>query len=227
MSDVMVVGGISVEVVRKRVKNINITVKPPDGRVRVSVPWRVSRDTLRRFLLSRMDWIERARGRQQRKARSTLAGDVDSGSVWLWGTPVPLNLVRRTGEAHVAIESGEVTVVVEPDADSSVIGAAIEGWLETILREAALPLIEKWEALLQVKVRTLKVRRMQTRWGSCTTRSGSVRLNTELARHAPELLDYIVLHELVHLLEPNHAEGFKRRMDHWMPDWRERRRRLR
>ncbi len=113
-----------------------------------------------------------------------------------------------------------LAVRVRPGSGSEKIREFVDEWYRGLLREAAQPLIQKWESILGVKTQALFIQQMKTRWGGCSHDTGTIRLNTELAKRAPEFLDYVVLHEMVHLLEPNHGERFQSLMDRHLPNWR-------
>jgi len=219
---------ITVEVVRKRVKNINLTVHPPHGQVRISAPKRVSLDTIREFAISRLDWIRQHQARMREQAREapppvSRESRYESGEIHrVWGKPVRLEIAVHDGPAAVEADRGGawLRVRVRPGTRREGRRAVLDSWYRDQVRTAVPPLLARWEPELGVKLDRFQVRRMKTRWGSCTPTHRTIRLNTELATRPPELLEYIVVHELVHLLEASHNARFYGLMDRYMPGWK-------
>lgn len=220
--------GITVHVVRKKVKNLNLTVRPPHGEVRISAPKRASLAEIRAFVLSKRDWIrkhqERIRAEVERRGPAIREPDyVDGERHTVWGREVLLQVDTVTGPPSIALGAHRLLLRVRPGTDRAGRRELVERWYRDQLHAALDPMLADWERELGVKARQVRVRRMKTRWGSCTPSSRSIRLNTELAARAPELLEYILVHELVHLLEASHNGRFYELMDRHLPDWRERR----
>ena len=229
----IVLGDITVEVVRKRVKNINLTVQPPLGRVRISAPKRASLKTIRAFAISKLDWIRKQQAWMREQARQAPpAGPrvelkyIDGESHEVWGKPCLLAVSERVGPPSVELNHDRLLLQVRPRTPREGRRALVETWYREQVRTAVPPLLERWEPRLGVKVERFQVRRMKTRWGSCTPAKRTIRLNTELATRSPELLEYIVVHELVHLLEANHNARFYELMDLHMPGWQAHRKEL-
>ena len=223
-------GDVTVEVVRKRVKNINLTVHPPLGRVRISAPRRVSLDTIRAFAISRLDWIRKHQALMREQARETPRDAfrdrpreyeyVDREGHDVWGKRYLLAVSERDAPSSIRLNQDEMMLQVRPAAGRDRRRAVIEAWYREQIRAAVPPLLARWEPRLGVKLERFQVRRMKTRWGSCTPSARTIRFNTELATKPPVLLEYIVVHELVHLLEPSHNGRFVALMDRYMPDWK-------
>ena len=229
----IVLGDITVDVVRKRVKNINLTVHPPLGRVRISAPKRASLKTIREFAISKLDWIRQHQALMREQARQAPPGKprrelkyLDGESHLVWGTPCRLAVSERDGQPFVELNRDHLLLQVRPGADRDGRRAVVENWYRQQVQAAVPPLLERWEPRLGVKLERYQVRRMRTRWGSCTPAKRTIRLNTELATRPPELLEYIVVHELVHLLEPTHNARFYTLMDLHMPGWKAHRKEL-
>jgi len=222
-----VLGDITVEVVRKRVKNINLTVRPPLGSVRISAPKRASLRTIRAFAISKLDWIRkqqawmREQARQAPPARPRLEFRyVDRERHDVWGKPCLLAVSEREEPPSIEFNHLRLQLRVRPGASRDRRRQMVEEWYREQVRAAVPPLLEHWEPRLGVKLERFQVRRMKTRWGSCTPAKRTIRLNSELATRSPELLEYIVVHELVHLLEASHNARFYDLMDRYMPGWR-------
>jgi len=214
------VGGITVDVVFKNIKNIHLSVHPPTGRVRISAPRRITLDRLRVYAISRIDWIKKHQKKFQEQERETRREYLDRESHYVWGRRYLLKVNEANRIPSVALKHNEMVLTIRPGAGMAKREAAVTAWYREQVRNAAAPLIEKWEANLSVKVNRAIIRHMRTRWGSCTPARRTIRLNTELAKKPPECLEYVVVHELVHLLEPTHNANFISLMDKFMPQWR-------
>lgn len=223
-------GAMTATLTRKPIKNIYLRVEPSAGEVRISAPRRMSLAQIRAFALSRLAWIEREQARLRAEQRLTPRDYVSGESLHVWGRPHRLELIHANRAPSVELTPGApgaMLLTVRPGTCAAKRQAVVEDWLREQMRRAAGPLIARWEPQLGVEVQWLHVQRMKTRWGTCNPASRTIRLNSELARRAPEYLEYVVVHELVHLLEPGHGERFKALMDGLLPGWRERRAGLR
>jgi predicted metal-dependent hydrolase len=217
------VGGIEVEMTRKRIKNIHLRVYPDTGRVAVSAPARMPLAAVRAFVASKLDWIRRHRERPRPSPGMVMP---NLSEPLVWGRPCRLVVQERQGRPAVALEEDRLLLTVRPGTAEERRAALIDGWYAEELRRAAESLIRRWEPLMRVRVSRITVRRMTSRWGSCTTQTGAIRINLELARLSPKYLEYLVVHEMVHLLEPSHNMYFQALMDRFLPPWRELRREL-
>jgi len=214
------VGGIPVEVVFKNIKNIHLSVHPPTGRVRISAPSRMKLDTLRVYAISKINWIKKHQKKFQEQERETRREYLDRESHYLWGKRYLLKVEEQNRLPSVELKHNQMVLTVRPGAVMAKREAVVTAWYRDQVRNAVTPLIAKWETVLGVKASTIIVRRMKTRWGSCTSTRRTIRLNSELAKKARECLEYVLVHELVHLLEPTHNANFKSLMDKFMPQWR-------
>lgn len=212
-------GEITVDVVRKEIKNIHLSVYPPTGRVRVSAPSRMSLDTIRIFVISKLDWIKTHQHKLQQQERETPREYLDRESHHFWGKRYLLRVLEKDAAPEVICLHNKIILQVRPETNKERKEAILEEWYREQLKEAVPSLIAKWEPLMGVTVRKFFVQRMKTRWGSCNQRTGSIRLNTELAKKRPECLEYVVVHEMAHLLEPSHNRRFLSLMDQFMPKW--------
>lgn len=219
-------GDIDVDVVLKNVKNVRLTVHAPEGRVRISAPRYMSVEAVRDFAISKLGWIERQRARVREHESEAALEYVDRESHYVWGTPHLLSVRESDEPPSIELEDGRVLLRVRPGSDLDERRALVEEWYRGQLNAAVPPLLAQWQPLLGVTVERFFLRRMKTRWGSCSPASARIRLNTDLARRPRECLEYVVVHEMVHLLEPSHNACFAARMDAVMPDWRARRKSL-
>ncbi len=212
-------GDITVDVVLKEIKNIHLSVYPPAGRVRISAPSRMDLDTIRVFAISRLDWIRQQRARMQEQARETPREYLDRESHYVWGKRYLLQVIEADGAPSVELRHSWLHLKVRPGADQAKRQAVMEAWYRQQIRQAAPPLIARWEGLMGVHVARFFVQQMKTRWGSCNPDARHIRLNTELAKKPPVCLEYIVVHEMAHLLELTHNARFVALMDQWLPNW--------
>ncbi len=220
------VGDLTINVVRKKVRNINLTVHPPLGRVRISAPKRVSLRAIRAFAISKLEWIEKQQAWMREQARVAPRESrrrfeyVNGERHAVWGKRYSLAVFERDRAPSVELRDGRLLLRVRPGTDRDGRQAVVEEWYRDQVRGAVPPLLARWEPQLGVNLERFQVRRMKSRWGSCTPSARTIRLNTELAVRPPELLEYIVVHELVHLLEPSHNSRFHGLMDRFLPDWK-------
>ncbi|MDY0161985.1 SprT family zinc-dependent metalloprotease [Desulfobotulus sp.] len=212
--------GIPVDVTFKKIKNMHLKVHAPEGRVTLSVPLGMGSEDVRSFAMSRLGWIRKNREKMRARPREICYGYEEGERHFFWGIPCVLKICESPKAATVILDGDKVHLQVRPGAGRRQRAACLEAWSRMILREAALPLLAKWEARMGVKVERLFIRQMKTRWGSCNWRAGSIRLNTELVRRPVGCLEYVIVHELVHLLEPSHNARFRALMDAFLPQWK-------
>jgi predicted metal-dependent hydrolase len=220
-------GDITVDVIRKRIRSIRLSVHSPSGLVRISAPMRVGLETLRRFALTKLGWIQKQRVRLRQQPRVPPYAYLDGESHLVWGQSYRLRVEEQDAPPSVESTLTELVLRVRPGASARKREAVIHAWHHQTLKQSALPLFAKWEPVMGVKVGKLATRRMRSRWGTCDTRSRAIRLNTELVTRPPECLEYVIVHEMTHLLEPSHNHRFKALMSRFMPDWAAHRRALR
>ncbi len=212
-------GGIAMDVMLKDIKNIHLRVYPPTGHVRISAPLRMSLDTILNFVNSKLEWIKQQQIKLRQRVRETPSEFVDGESHYVWGQNYLLELVESPETPDVELKNDKMLLRVRPDAHKEKRREVLDSWYRAKLRQSIPALIEKWEPIIDVKVKGFYVQRMKTRWGSCNLRKHTIRLNTDLARKPPECLEYVTIHEMVHLLEPTHNFRFYGLMDRFMPKW--------
>jgi predicted metal-dependent hydrolase len=219
----LTVRGISVDVVYKDIKNLHIGVYPPVGRVRVAAPSALDDDRVRLAVIHRLPWIKRQRKQLQDAARQSQREMVTGESHYVWGTRHRLKVIERRGRRHVEIDGTRLVMYVPLGIDSDARRRLLDRWHRDQLRASVAPLIEQWEPKIGRRVAHWQLRRMKTKWGSCNPEARRIWFNVELVKKHPLCLEYIVVHEMVHLLERNHGERFTALMDELLPDWRVRR----
>lgn len=212
-------GDIAVDVVLKDIKNIHLSVHPPNGRVRISAPSRMKLDTIRVFAVSKLEWIKQQRRKLRAQERETPREYLERESHYVWGKRYLLSVAERDQAPSLLLQHSRMVLSVRAGTDAAAKEALVALWYREQVRAAASNLIAKWAPILGVGVNQVFVQQMKTKWGSCNPRARSIRLNTELAKKPGECLEYIVVHEMVHLLEPTHNARFVALMDQFMPTW--------
>jgi len=219
-------GDMAVDVVLKDIKNVHLSVHPPTGRVTISAPSRMTLDTVRVFAISKLGWIRQQQRKLQEQERETPREYLDRESHYVWGKRYLLKVSESGQPPAVELKHNRMHLRVRLGTDETKRQVVIEEWYRAQIKQAAPPLIAKWEKEIGVKCARFFVQRMKTKWGSCNSRVRTIRLNTDLAKKPRECLDYLVVHELVHLVEPTHNARFVARMDRFMPKWRSHRQTL-
>jgi predicted metal-dependent hydrolase len=222
MNSRLQIGDLEVEVVRKDIRNVHLSVLPPAGKVRISAPEHIKSDTLRVYVVSRLQWIRKQQEKMRGQERETPRDYVERESHYLWGKRYLLKIVEKDEPPKVERTHRQIILQVRPGATHEKREEVLAGWYRDRLREAVPPLIARWEPMLRVKVGKFFIQHMKTKWGGCNPQRGTIRLNSELAKKPPECLEYLVVHEMVHLLEPTHNDRFVGLMDRFMPNWRNR-----
>lgn len=217
------VGDISLDVNFKNIKNVHLCVHPPIGRVTVSAPERMSLDAIRLFAVTKLGWIRRQQRKLQGQARETRREFLDNESHFVWGKRYLLKTAASGRRSSVVLKHSHILLTCPDGASAQKQQQVLERWYRQQLKTTAEALIRTWAPVIGVEVTALKVQRMKTKWGSCNHRTGSVLLNTDLAKKPKECLEYVIVHEMVHLLEPTHNARFTAAMDRLMPNWRLRR----
>ena len=226
MRDVLDLGELHAEVTRKAIKHVHLSVLPPAGKVRVAAPQSMPLDTIRLFVVSKLAWIRSQQRKLQAQERETPREFLNKESHYLWGKRYLLEITHADVAPAVSLSPRKLHLQVRPGTDQARCDEVLDAWYRQQIRDALPLLLAKWVPLLQVKVSRVYVQRMKTKWGSCTPGSGYIRLNTDLAKKPPECLEYILVHELVHLLEPTHSARFLALMEQHLPHWRHRKAQL-
>jgi predicted metal-dependent hydrolase len=216
-------GNIAVDVVFKDIRNVHLGVYPPSGKVRISAPKRMSLDSVRVFAISKLGWIKQQQKKVRDQERETRREYLDRESHYVWGKRYLLQVLEVDASPGVQLKSGEMLLLARPGADDDKKQAIVAQWYRNQIKAAVPGLIAKWGLLMGVTVDRFFVQQMKTKWGSCNPGNRCIRLNTDLAKKPRECLEYIVVHEMAHLLEPRHNARFIGLMDRFMPNWRHRR----
>ena len=216
----IVINNIPIDFEKKRIKNMYLKVLPPDGRVTITAPVRMNEEEIKRFVLTKMEWIKLQQEKiQQRHINEEL--DYDSGeNIYVWGKKYTLIIIEEAGRPHIELEEDKLIMSIKPGSITEKKKHIMNSWYkEELLREISL-LVESWESVIGVKSNGFCIRDMKTRWGTCNIRSKNICLSLQLAKKPPRCLEYVVVHELVHLLEKSHNNIFKSYLDQFLPEWR-------
>ena len=221
---------IQFEVEYRKVKVLRLTVYPPDGRVKITAPLGTTQEFIRKFAASKTGWVEEQRQKFQKnkaQSKSKTAGALKNNStVFIWGQAFKLEIIERNGHPKILVNSGSVKFYVRPDSTRAKRLGIFDKWYRNVLKEAAASIIEKWEKQIGVQVKKLYVQKMKTHWGSCNYERHTLRLNSELAKRDPLCLEYVVVHEMLHIIEKNHNSNYYRLMNKYFPGWKAIRKRM-
>lgn len=221
MSEHIDLGDIRVEIQRKNNKHAHLYVYPPEGRVHISAPMHMGVDALRAFAISQLSWIKAQQRQMRSQPREPEREYLNRESHQVWGRRYLLQIIEEDATPAVELKHSTLVLQVRPGSDEARREKLLESWYREQLRAKLPGLLSKWQPLMGVSARRILVQRMKTRWGGCNPTTGNVRLNTELAKKPPECLEYILVHELAHLIEPTHNARFLALMDRFMPHWRQ------
>ncbi len=215
------VSGLEVEVVRKDIKNLHLAVHPPNGRVRVSSPLLVDDEAVRLAVISKIAWIRRQQAIFEGQERQSIREYVTGESHYLWGERYLLNVAYHQAPPKVELRNkSKIDLYVRDGSNWKKRQEVLQEWYREQLKEVIPDLISKWEDIIGEEVLDWSVKRMKTKWGTCTVEDRRIWLNLELAKKPPLCLEYIIVHEMVHLLEHHHNDRFVSLMEQFMPRWR-------
>ena len=221
MAETIRLGDIAIDVTRKDVKHVHLSVHPPSGRITLVAPRATRLEVARAYAASRIGWIRAQQAKLRGQARETPRQYVERESHYLWGRRYLLSVVEQDSRPGVSLSHRRITLAVRPGSSAAKREAVMQDWQRSLLHEAVPGLIQKWEARLGVQVAGYFLQRMKTRWGGCNHRARTIRLNTELVKKPRDLLEYVVVHEMLHLVEPTHSERFLTLLGQHYPAWRE------
>jgi len=210
---------IPIEVEFRNVKTLRLTVYPPDGRVKVISPLGVNREDIRKFVASKIAWIQKHREKFLNHSK-LIVSLKNNSTLFVWGEPWELEIIERKGNPKIKLEDGLMKMYVRPGSTKAKRQEFLYKWYSKILKDQALPLIEEWEGRIGVEVKKLFVRKMKTCWGSCNGTKQTLRLNSELAKRKLECLEYVIVHEMLHIIEKSHNRKFYSLLNKYLPAWK-------
>jgi len=221
MNETIQLGEVSITVTRKDIKNVHLSVHPPEGRVTLVAPSGTRLEVARAYAISKLSWIRAQQKKLDNQARETPRQFVERESHYLWGRRYLLTVEYQEAKPLVSLDHKRITLTVRPGSDAEKRAEVIHEWHKALLHEVVPPLIKKWESKLKVQVAGYFLQRMKTKWGSCNHRAGNIRLNTELVKKPKDLIEYVIVHEMAHVTEPTHSDRFIAILDEHYPSWRE------
>lgn len=216
------VGSIEALVVRKPIKNLHLSVLPPLGKVRVSAPLAMKDDAIRTLLAIRLAWIRKQQAKFEGQERQTRREYISGEDHYLWGKRCRLEVVYEDKPSSVSLKGKDKIILsVRPNSNHAKREQVMLEWYRKQLRAVIHELLERWQKTVGVQVSACGIKRMKTRWGTCNQKTGRIWLNLELAKKPEHCLDFIIAHEMTHLLERSHNDRFKVHMNTFMPRWRQ------
>ena len=221
MTETIQLGELSIRVTKKDIKHVHLSVHPPGGRVTLVAPKATRLEVARAYAISKLGWIRNQQEKLARQARETPRQFIERESHFLWGRRHLLSVVLRDARPSVSLDHKRITLTVRPGSDAARRAQVIHQWHKSLLHDVVPALIMKWETKLKVKVAGYFLQRMKTKWGSCNHQAAHIRLNTELVKKPRDLLEYVIVHEMAHLLEPTHSDRFIAILQENYPSWRE------
>ena len=221
MVETLQIGEITIEMTRKDVKHVHLSVYPPMGRVSLVAPTATRIEVARAYAISKLAWIRDQQAKLKAQERESPRQLVERETHHVWGRRYLLTVVEADEKPSVQLSHRKLTLRVRPGSSAEKRTEVMHDWHRQLLHEAIPPLIAKWEAKLGVKVEGYYLQRMKTKWGGCNYREGNIRLNTELVKKPKDLVEYVVVHEMLHLIEPTHSARFVALLDENYPSWRE------
>lgn len=213
-------GDTPVEVILKDIKNVHLSVYPPNGRVKVSAPMHMELDTIRIFAISKLAWIKQQQKKLNNQQREAPRDFIERESHYFNGKRYLLRIIESDAKAKVELSHKHLTLYIRPDTSTDKRQSLLNDWYRKQLKKAIPPLIRRYEELMNVTVSEFGIKLMKTKWGTCNPADKRIWVNLELAKKPPECLEYIVVHEMAHLLEPSHNNRFVSLMELFLPKWR-------
>jgi predicted metal-dependent hydrolase len=221
MGQTIQLGDIAIALARKNIKHVHLSVHPPNGRVTLVTPKGTRPDVARAFVASKLGWIRDQQAKIRGQARETPRQFVERESHCLWGRRYLLSVREEEAKPSVRLDHRRIVLTIRPGSSRMKREAVMHEWHKSLLHDTVLELIRKWEPRLAVEVAGYFLQRMKTKWGGCNHRARNIRLNTELVKKPKDLLEYVVVHEMLHLIAPTHSERFVALMNRHYPAWRD------
>lgn len=218
----IIINNFEINIIRKNIKNIHLSILPPDGRIRVSAPINTKDGVIRMLIISKSSWIKKQQLKFENQTRQTKREYVSGESHYHEGKRYLLNVIPSRSVACVMIRNMKyIDLYVKENSTQNQKQLILDKWYRDDLKSKVENLISKWTEIIGVNVNSFKIRRMKTRWGSCNINTKNILINFELAKTNINCLEYVVVHEIVHLLERHHNDNFKMLMDNYLPKWRQ------
>jgi predicted metal-dependent hydrolase len=213
-------GNITIDIVQKDIKNIHLSVYPPSGTVKIAAPERMDFDTIRVFAINKLKWIKKQQKTFKNQKRETPREYLTNESHHFQGKRYLLKVIEESAKPKVILKHSKIELYIRPNATTKKRKEILDEWYRTEMKKTIPKMIENWEKVIGVKVNEFGIKKMRTKWGTCNTEAKRIWLNLELAKKPLECMEYIVVHELIHLLERNHNQTFVKHLDEFLPKWR-------
>ena len=220
------ISGIEIEVQKKNIKNLHLVVLPPDGKVRVSAPMHLSDDSIKMFVRTKLSWIKKQQEKFEKQPRQSEREYVSGETLYVFGQQYFLRVMYSYKGNSLVLSGDEAILTVRKESTASQREAFVNEWYRELLKEQVVKLLPKWEEKTGLYCSSWQTKYMITKWGTCNTKTKKIWLNLQLAKKPIECLEYVILHELVHLKVKNHNSDFIAILDNHMPFWRETRKML-
>jgi predicted metal-dependent hydrolase len=221
MRELIQLGDIAIAVTRKAVKNVHLSVHPPTGVVSLVAPAHTRLEVARAYAISKLTWIRTQQLKLADQAREAPRQFLNRESHYVWGRRYLMRVVELEAKPCVALKHRHLVLSVRPNSLPAKRDEIMHEWHKSLLHALVPSILEKWQAILNVRVTAYFLQRMKTKWGSCNHQAGHIRLNTELVKKPKDLIEYVIVHEMLHLIEPTHSKGFIELLDKHYPTWRE------
>lgn len=213
-------GDIKIELIQKGIKNVHLSILPPNGKVRIAAPAHLSEETIRLYAISKLSWIKKQQHKIRSQERESKREFINKETHYFQGRKYLLRVIEANEPARVFLNKKFLELHVRPKTDTARRQALLNSWYRDQLKDLVAGYITKWEQIIPVKVRDFGIRRMKTKWGTCNIEAGRIWINLELAKKPLQCLEYIVVHEMIHLLERKHNERFLAYQTRYMPRWK-------
>jgi len=215
----LILSDICINIVFKKIKNIHLSVHPPDGSVRISAPLKAELERIKSFAVSRLDWIKKHQERIKRQPIRLPVEYISGETHYFFGNKYLLNVIECSGKPKAELrESGSIDLYVRKGTETAVKQTIMTEWYREQLKQILPEIFDKWQKIIGVKINDWQIKRMKTRWGTCSIKAKRIWLNLELAKKSLNCIEYLIVHELTHLLERGHNAKFKAYMDRFLPD---------
>ncbi len=213
-------GDINIDVILKNIKNMHLTILPPLGKVRISAPKKMKLENIKMFALTKLGWIKKQQVKMLSQKREAKKDYVNNEEHYFLGEKYLLEVVQTSKKPSVEVIDRQIILNVKANFTQLQIKNLLQKWYRSELTKISWQLIAKWEKTMNLQIAELQIRQMKTRWGSCHIRKKKITLNLELAKKPLHCLEYVVVHEMVHLFEKKHNDRFKNYMTHYLPNWK-------
>ena len=219
-TNVIELGDIRINVIHKDIKHMHLSVHPPEGRITISAPYRMDLETIRLFSISKLGWIRKQQLRLRNQKREAIREYISGESHYYLGKRYLLKVLEQNSPPKVVLKQDRLELYVRKDSSARLKEAILQGWYRQQLQALVASYVPKLESKIGENVSEMRIKRMKTRWGTCNSRAKRIWLNSELAKKPIECIEYVLIHEMVHLLVKGHGSKFQAYMDSFLPKWK-------